>query len=301
MNTTSVFLDTSIHIARQLHGPLTKSRIERRLRGYTRRLTGLVSRAEYRRRVLKEAAYLLAKLEQYDSYEEVCQHVIQLPMDFSKQKRKKTICLQMLQQVLPNDTDEDRTDSAKLLMYSLLTNGMREFDQRMDEVVQKSGCGCGRGGVRKTKGGNWKFDAERCDRVKPGVCGIVKFLKDNEFVCRSILAHLRSLAAGAATREITSTITFLARILHDPQAAPSEKPCTTVGDLLIALESIGISDFYTLNSRESQHLCRPLNQNLVVCPISPLRDEIVCRREEAEWPVFGRPAATDQSEQADES
>lgn len=64
-------------------------------------------------------------------------------------------------------------------------------------------------------------------------------------------------------------------------------PCLTVGDLLIALESIDEPSFLTINSRESQHLCRALNQTLIVRPIDPTRPDIICHKDNPEWPSFG--------------
>jgi hypothetical protein len=61
-----------------------------------------------------------------------------------------------------------------------------------------------------------------------------------------------------------------------------------VGDLLIALESVGVPTFHTLNSTESQHLSRALGQTLIVCPIDPLKPEVVCDKDDAEWPSFGK-------------
>jgi hypothetical protein len=54
-----VFLDTSIQIARLVHGPQTKSGIRQRLAQHDKVFTGLVVRQEFKRRLLKEAEYLL--------------------------------------------------------------------------------------------------------------------------------------------------------------------------------------------------------------------------------------------------
>ncbi|HEX9971847.1 MAG TPA: hypothetical protein VGD14_07235, partial [bacterium] len=52
-------------------------------------------------------------------------------------------------------------------------------------------------------------------------------------------------------------------------------PCLTVGDLLIALESNYIPDFYTMNYLESHYFCKALKQNLFVRPNNPDKDEEV--------------------------
>jgi hypothetical protein len=60
-----------------------------------------------------------------------------------------------------------------------------------------------------------------------------------------------------------------------------------VGDLLIAIESAGISHFLALNSIESQHNCRALGQTMIVRPVDPTKADIVCLAEDKEWPEFG--------------
>jgi hypothetical protein len=74
----------------------------------------------------------------------------------------------------------------------------------------------------------------------------------------------------------------------NPNKASEEDPCLKAGDLMIALESAGFEQFYTLNSMESQHLCRALGQTLIVCPIDPRQSEIVCDKGAEHWPVFGK-------------
>ncbi len=99
--------------------------------------------------------------------------------------------------------------------------------------------------------------------------------------------HLQSLPADRTSQEIKSAIPFLNSVLRNPAAARAENPCTTAGDLLIALESAGLTEMYTMNCRESQHLCRALGQTMVYLPPDSQKEEMVCDRTAAEWPAFG--------------
>src|SRR6185295_156793 len=92
-----LFLDTSIQIARHVHGPRTKAAIEQRLQHHSRVATSLVVRQEFKRRLLKEADYLLRLLFRYESFDEVHQHVIRLFGPWHD--RKRNICLQTLAQI----------------------------------------------------------------------------------------------------------------------------------------------------------------------------------------------------------
>src|ERR1700730_4637461 len=102
-----IFLDTSIQIARMVHGPKTKAGIRDRLAKHKKAYTGLVVRQEFKRRLLKEAEYLLRLLHRYNSFDEVNQHVIRLFGPWHA--RKRNICLQTLAQV-QGGTDAERTE-----------------------------------------------------------------------------------------------------------------------------------------------------------------------------------------------
>ena len=86
----ALFLDTSIQIARMLHSSEMKKRIQERIDVYDRTATGLVVRQEFRRRVLKEAEYLLRLLHRYKSYDEVYHHVVRLPNSWRKMNANAT-------------------------------------------------------------------------------------------------------------------------------------------------------------------------------------------------------------------
>src|ERR1051326_6001106 len=63
-----VILDTSIQIARVVHGPKTKKRIRERLARHEQAVSSLVVRQEFKRRLLGEAEYLLRMLHRYRSF-----------------------------------------------------------------------------------------------------------------------------------------------------------------------------------------------------------------------------------------
>jgi hypothetical protein len=286
-----IFLDTSVQIARLVHGPMTKRRIRERIAQHDRAVTGLIVRQEFKRRLLKEAQYLLTQLDHYKSFAEVYQHVVRLPDQWPRTKRKRNICLQTLGQV-HGGTDRDRTDRLRLYLRSLLINGLRQFRRSVDHVIPDSGCGCSKHDiVEKEPFRKYNLGEERCSRTKQGECAIVAFLESRREDAVRILKKLETLPEDHKSSEIKNAEQFLKRIFGNENRARNEDPCLTVGDLMIALESVGISSFFTLNGAESQHLCRALDQNLTVRPIDPLKEDVVCARENTEWPKFGRSAS----------
>jgi hypothetical protein len=281
-----LFLDTSIQIARHVHGPKTKEAIRRRLAQHSTHVTSLVVRQEFKRRLLKEAEYLLRLLHRYKSFGEVQQHVIRLYGPWHQ--RKRTICLQTLAQ-LHGGNDSEQTERLQLYLRSLLVNGLRRFDQMMDEVRQDSQCACGRMEVKeKEKLRRYEFGTNECSRTRPGDCGIVQFLVQRRELVMKIQDYLQSVPAAKKSREIKNAEAFLDTVFGEPERAKDLNPCLTAGDLLIALESAGASHFLTLNGVESQHYCRALAQTLIVHPVDPTKAEVVCPSESPEWPHFGR-------------
>lgn len=93
-------------------------------------------------------------------------------------------------------------------------------------------------------------------RVNSAMKRQTTFLEPRCLQIQGIFTRLETLLAGALTDELASVIEFIRSFLEAPDRIHDRDPCKTVGDLLIALESVGIPTFYTINDKESQHLCR---------------------------------------------
>jgi hypothetical protein len=170
-----------------------------------------------------------------------------------------------------------------LLLRGLLRDGLYEFEQSVDHVVQKSGCGCALQGVLQSRK-RYDFGAEKCSRVSN--CEIVQFLDSHRSNLNDILEHLVNLPAEALTNELVNARDFIQEFLDKPDEIRQRDPCLSVGDLLIAIESAGIPTFYTMNGKESQHICRPMQQNLIVRPANPSGVDIECDSAKSDWPRF---------------
>ena len=281
---TAVFLDTTIQIARFVHAPQMKERIRNRVSQYDVSVTGLLVRLEFKRRLLREADYLLRLLKRYGSYTAVKRHVIDnLPQ---QQGRKRNICLEILQTVHEEERDADLTDRARLYLRALLTQGLDEFDRSVDSVLRESGLICARRGVREIKKYH-KYDLgrDKCD-AHDEACGIAAFLGAHENELQQVLAYLEPHPAQDKTDELQRGEEFIRLYIDDADRALRDEPCLHFGDLLIALESARIPVFYTMNSRESQHLCRALGQDLIVRPKSYVHEDKVCPAKAKQWPKF---------------
>ncbi len=280
---TAVFLDTTIQIGRFVHAPEMKERIRARISAYDVSVTGLVVRLEFKRRLLREAEYLLRLLNRLGSYRKVIRHVTDnLP---PQQARKRNICLEALETVL-DEGDADLTERARIYLRSLLTQGLREFDAVVDSVLKESGLYCARLGVRELKKYH-KYDLgrDKCD-AHHKACGMAAFLQAHKNDLRKVRAHLSTLDSNEKSDELQRAEAFIALYFNKPEDALRDEPCLRVGDLMIAIESAQIPAFYTMNGKESQHLCRPLGQELVVRPRYHVHADKVCPAKAESWPRF---------------
>ncbi len=101
-STSAVFLDTSIQIARFVHGPNAKQRIRDCLSRFRFVATGLVVRQEFKRRLLREAKYLLEQTQSTWVFRPSSSSCL-LKANFVH-ARKRNICLEVLSSVLTTKT-----------------------------------------------------------------------------------------------------------------------------------------------------------------------------------------------------
>ncbi|MGC8641822.1 MAG: hypothetical protein ACP5XB_18300 [Isosphaeraceae bacterium] len=208
-------------------------------------------------------------------------HVIEnLP---PQQNRKRNICLETLQTISEDRSDSDLTERAKSYLRMLLRFGMQDFEDSVKHVVRTAGCACSRFSVRERKPyKDYDLGEEKCSKVADQ-CGIAAFLKERKELTGRILAYLQALDSHRKTEEPRNAQAFLEGIVDNVDAATRRDPCLRVGDLVIAMESAGIPDFYTLNAKECRHLCRTLNQNMIVRPKNHIHEDIICPSEQRDW------------------
>ena len=290
-----LFVDTSISIARLLQGHSIRDRIERTTAKF-RTCSGLVSRQEFKRRVLKDARYLLDVLDRRGGFEDSLRYLNGI-RPYQNVGRKAAICIDLMADITGND-DHEKTDRLRCKLIRLLKSGLVLFDSWFDCNNTASQCWCGKQNVTVRQKGSrkeYEFGGERCSALTTGQCGIASLIAICAVERKKILNYLQSLPATRKTSELTNAEKFLMEVEADPTTAESLDPCLKVGDLVIALESV-VADakvVYTMNGRESQHLCRALGQGLVVSPPDPDLDDVECLASDPDsWRDFGPKAPT---------
>jgi hypothetical protein len=145
MKGSGIFLDTTIQIARFFYAKQTKERIADRLKKYDMRMTTLVVRQEFKRRILGEAKYLLSLLKRLKSFHEVRRWMAILPVQWN---RKRNICIDLLDTIGEpqglRENDGDKTARAVRLLEGLVEYGPDYFDDSVDHIFEDSGCACAR-------------------------------------------------------------------------------------------------------------------------------------------------------------
>lgn len=280
-----VFVDSSIHIARTIREQPMRARIGSWLARYALKVTSSVALQEFKRRVLKDLAYLLVKLDQTGSYQRTLDHVTSvLP---SLQQRRKAICLPILHQLIqPPASDQELTERARLYLRSLVVNGEKDFAQSFDSVVNSIDCYWAKYPIREKKRyKEYDFGDAKCSKTK-NLCQVKIALEAMTAELKRLLDFLNGLPPNRRTKELESARTFIDGIINQGGITNvhSEDPCLRFGDLLIALESKDIPDFYTMNYRESQAYCDVQGQELAIRPNDPGKNEDVHSPKSKPWP-----------------
>ena len=275
---TAIFTDTSIEIARLLREPEMKKAIEQRLASYDITVSSPVVIQEFKRRVITEAVYLINLLNAKGSYEKVKRHVTNvLPAQWN---RKRQICLGMLDEIFENKDDVELTERAKRYLRTLTKYGISLLKRNIGHIVSGSGCYLSTYPVKEKKPYKYDLGKKRCSEVY-SLCPVADFLKEKLELCKRLLKSLSSLPNK--TKELENACDFLQNFIVNTDIVHQKDPCLSVGDLLIALESYSIPNFYTMNYKESKVFCDILDQNLIIRPNNPNSSETTYSNNSKPW------------------
>ncbi|HKZ39578.1 MAG TPA: hypothetical protein VJ044_01370, partial [Candidatus Hodarchaeales archaeon] len=224
-----VFVDSSILIAKVIRDKEMKARIKNWLSRYKLKVSGTVALQEFKRRVLRDLAYLLTKLNQNKSYQKTLNYVTSvLPV---QQQRKKNICILILHSILPGSSDEELTERARLYCRTLLVNGENLLNCELDSIVSGINCYWSRIPIREKKRYvAYELGEMHCSKSKKQ-CQVGGALEAKKAVCENLLNFLKTLPTRRITRELQSALEFLDRIVDRDalQRIHDEEPCSTVG------------------------------------------------------------------------
>jgi hypothetical protein len=260
--------------------------IDRGLSKFSKRVSSSVPYQEFKRRLLHELVYLLAKLEQTQSYLTTLSHVTSLIPQ--QQQRKTRVCLPLLHNVLPGASDAELTERGRRYFRFLLTTGEDQFKHGLDALLPGLNCFWSRVSiVEKRRYKRYEMGNTRCSKTKKQ-CEIGKELNRVLPSCKELHKFLCGLPANRMTVELENARDFLDRILNGTalHRIHDEDACLKFGDLLIAIESASIENFYTMNYRESQAFCDFFKQSLTVRPNNPANNDVTYTAASKPWPTL---------------
>lgn len=271
---SAIFIDTSVQLLRFIGSSAVKGQINQTLSGYGLTVTSLVVRQEFKRRFLTDVRYVRdALVKNHLDCGETLRY-INRKLSHPANRRKLSISLDVFATGTFNGHNvADAGEQFKLLLDTWLDFGLEEFDSTVGHVIKRSGCGCGKldriGPKKCTTAANCEVDAF-IDCLKTEAEGLREFLKSETIFPK--------------TSEISKAEKTLNDWLSDGKLPSTTNPCLTVGDMLIALESLGIPAFYTQNAKESQHFCCVQEQTMIVH--RETGDETRLASARKSWPAY---------------
>jgi len=275
-----IFLDTSIIISYTIRTEKIRQKIKDRT-GSKKAISCAVVLNEYKRNVLGQARYLITQFNKKKTVKDVRDHITHtLPSPYFDRRRK--IALGLLDSFIGDLSPEEQKERAITLLHSLIVRYRREVSRLIQEEFDTIGCACAAFRPRvKRPYKQYDLGPTKCEKVQ-GQCGIVDFMKENQEIIKRLLSFLAE-RRGEFTKEMEAIHNFLESTNDNYEISPTFNPCLTIGDLLIALESKDVKEFYTLNYKESRFFCDFFNQTLIVSSPNPEYDDKVYRPEDRPW------------------
>lgn len=272
MSSDALFLDTSILIAFFIHEQQIKEEIDKTTKRYSFCVTGLVAKAEFTRRLLGDADYLLRLCSETKSFAGVFRRVNRLGANpFNKHKFQT--CLSILASIHEMDSDEEsQLDRLELFLESLLESSWHYLeDVFLGAVIPDSGCALGLAEIKKAAK-RYILPKTKCEGF--ATCGMYNFLRktpDRDALIEYLnqkkdekkfkdAPKISELLEGLEILQLSSSLS--------EEEFRAQHPCKRCGDTLISLESRSINNFFTLDYKASNWLCEQSGQNLTICPSS---------------------------------
>lgn len=274
-----IFIDTSILVSYFLRTNPKRQQIANQLQGKNV-ITCSVVLYEYKRRVLKEAEYLITLFNKKQTVAEVKDHLINVLLPVHSRKQK--ISLNILERVLGHLPPDEQKERAISLLHIFMIRARRSIEKFIDEERNMVGCECARHWLTVIRPYE-KYDLGpmKCKKVKDQ-CGFVDYLNSNREMISSLRVFLEAKKDGLS-EEMMAVLEFLEATQTGFQTAPDFDPCNKLGDFLIALDSKDTMDMYTMNYKESRFFCEFFNQNMILSYPDPLKDDRTFSHHDLPW------------------
>lgn len=275
-----IYLDTSIEIAKLVHPRAIREEIKGHLSSYDHVVTGKYVQAEFLNNIVKEAIFLLKNSRQVKNYNQL-QISIRKLRSHPGWNRKYNLCFDLLTSIVDkNGGDNYMLEMITAELERFIIRSKKIFERTHSRIQEDVGCLRSELEVKRTYKNNqheYSMDTIKCHDKK---CNIFDFLKKNETHLAELLTFLTQLETK--TKEIDLAIDFIKLYFKNDSALYQKNRCAKVGDLLIALSSKEVSNFYSMNYKESRHFAKHLMQNFIFRPHQEEKSTIVCHHDQ-DW------------------
>jgi len=265
----SGFLDTTIHVSRQIGAAHVKQRIEQELPSYGRVGATTFSKVEFKNAVIRDVDFALRKLNEAGSLWSLLKELANLPPQARSRINRILLILGNIEKFEggAGATDDERlTDAVRTHLENAILGYWFTLEKHLSEMHEvKDGTGCLRAGQAPREISLGKFDLFLQPCKKSGAhCRMASFFLENRHLFVRIRQAVLSLppADRGDKTELGGFERVIEVCLRDPSELCSSSNCKKLADAIIAVESEDYSEIYTSNYKDFAILCQALNRRL---------------------------------------
>ena len=242
MNSSMIFLETSIQIRRILEERLSQNKVEAQIRQLAPNLcTSAYVWMEFQRTVAADYAHVQRLMLNYDSWGQVMAHLLTGRRAF--RPRSAVRCTQILG--LLYEESEGEWEFALHLINNALTIDLHaQFWAHVRRLPDPVVCDLVITGVTRQEDGSYRVPAS-C-RKETASCQLPNFLAAHQSELRTLAEYLS--AHPRVIKNQARLERLLTVVLNDPRAALGQSACWALGDIIIALQVPPDAAIWTLDA-----------------------------------------------------
>jgi len=249
---TEIFLDTSIHMAKH-KGESFEKKIGDHLKKFKWLGTSSYTITEFGNNILKEVEYYLRCLQRFGSVKDMISHIANaLPYHL----KKKQWGLNLLLKYYGDDAETAIASFETFMKYHKKRPAIK-----CDDLVDGTGCYFAKNGVTQQKDGSLVWDRPKCRKNKRR-CTIDDFFAEHKEQFILLAKHIEALPEEERTQQLEDFAKVIRLAESNPSELLSYNNCKRLADALIAMDALSYKSFFTQNIKESKTLCNFFGQSL---------------------------------------
>ncbi len=242
MNSSSIFLETSIQIRRILGERIEQDRIEGELRKLAPNVfTSAYVWMEFQRTLLADYAHIQRLMLNYNSWGKVMTHLLTGRRGF--QPRSGVRCTQILGR-LYEESEGEWEFAWHLVNNALKIDLQAQFWTHVTKLPDPVVCDLVVTGVSLNSDETYTVP-DSC-RKQTASCQLPNFLEAHQSELRTLADYLSSHPRAIKNQARVSRL--LTVVLHEPRAALGQSACWALGDIIIALQVPPDAAIWTVDS-----------------------------------------------------